>query len=73
MPATPQRTAENFCAESTPTMAPVMVCGVDTGTPNPVARKSVVAPPVSAHKPPTGFNRVFFGPMAFTIRAPKFS
>jgi hypothetical protein len=33
LPATPQRTADIFCAEPTPTIAPVMVWVVDTGTP----------------------------------------
>jgi hypothetical protein len=36
LPATPQRTADIFCAEPTPTMAPVMVWVVDTGTPSAV-------------------------------------
>jgi hypothetical protein len=35
LPATPQRTAEPAGAEPTPTMAPVMVCVVDTGMPQP--------------------------------------
>ena len=48
LPATPQRTADIFRDEPTPTIAPVMVCVVDTGIPNAVARKSVIAPPVSA-------------------------
>ena len=39
VPAMPQRTAETFCAVPTPTMAPVMVCVVDTGMPKAVARK----------------------------------
>jgi hypothetical protein len=37
LPATPQRTADIFCDEPTPTMAPVMVWVVDTGTPSAVA------------------------------------
>ena len=57
-PATPQRTADIFLDAPTPTMAPVMVCVVDTGIPRPVARNSVMAPPVSAQKPPTGLNLV---------------
>ena len=57
-PATPQRTAEALVTEPTPTMAPVMVCAVETGTPRCVARNSVMAPPVSAQKPPTGFSLV---------------
>ena len=40
-PATPQRTAETVCAAPTPTIAPVMVCVVDTGMPRAVARNSV--------------------------------
>ncbi len=32
-PATPQRTAEALVTEPMPTMAPVMVCLVDTGIP----------------------------------------
>ena len=58
LPATPQRTADSFCTEPTPTMAPVIVCVVETGTPRPVARNSVIAPPVSAQKPPTGLSLV---------------
>ena len=44
LPATPQRTADSFCTEPTPTIAPVIVCVVDTGMPSPVARNSVIAP-----------------------------
>ena len=44
LPATPQRTADTVCAEPTPTIAPVMVCVVDTGMPSAVARNSVIAP-----------------------------
>ena len=33
LPATPQRTALTRCAEPTPTIAPVMVCVVETGMP----------------------------------------
>jgi hypothetical protein len=40
LPATPQRTAETFRVEPTPTMAPVIVCVVETGMPSPVAVKS---------------------------------
>ena len=35
LPATPQRTADGWRTEPTPTMAPVMVCVVDTGMPRP--------------------------------------
>jgi hypothetical protein len=51
-------------------MAPVMVCVVDTGMPSAVARNSVIAPPVSAQKPPTGFSLVIFWPMVLTMRQP---
>ena len=70
LPATPQRTAEALRVEPTPTIAPVMVCVVDTGMPSPVARNSVIAPPVSAQKPPTGFSLVIFCPMVLTMRQP---
>ena len=48
-PATPQRTADSRRVEPTPTIAPVMVCVVDTGMPNAVARNSVNDPESSAH------------------------
>jgi len=70
LPATPQRTALARCAEPTPTMAPVMVCVVDTGIPSTVVRKSVNAPPVSAQKPPTGLSLVIRCPMVLTMRQP---
>ena len=70
LPATPQRTAATFCADPTPTIAPVMVWVVDTGMPSIVARNRVIAPPVSAQKPPTGFSLVIFCPMVFTILQP---
>jgi hypothetical protein len=70
LPATPQRTAEAFCAEPTPTMAPVMVWVVETGTPQKLAISSVIAPPVSAQKPPTGLSLVIFWPMVLTMRQP---
>jgi len=46
LPATPHRTAETFLVEPTPTIAPVMVCVVETGIPSAVARNSVIATPV---------------------------
>src|SRR6516164_5989200 len=55
-PATPQRTALSRFSEPTPTMAPVMVCVVLTGTPRKIVRISVVAAPVSAQKPSTGLS-----------------
>ncbi len=51
-------------------MAPVMVCVVETGMPRPVARNSIIAPPVSAQKPPTGFSLVMRWPMVLTMRQP---
>ena len=59
-PATPQRTALALCVEPTPTIAPVIVWVVDTGTPKAVAANKVIAPPVSAQKPPTGLSLVSF-------------
>src|SRR5471030_1904454 len=70
LPATPQRTADIFCAEPTPTMAPVMVWVVETGTPKWLAISRVKAPPVSAQKPPTGLSLVIFWPMVLTMRQP---
>ena len=70
LPATPQRTALARCTEPTPTMAPVMVCVVETGIPIKVAINSVIAPPVSAQKPPTGLSLVIFWPMVLTMRQP---
>jgi hypothetical protein len=60
LPARPQRTARVRCAAPTPTIAPVMVWVVDTGTPRLEARNSVIAPPVSAAKPPTGLSLMIF-------------
>ena len=60
MPEPEPRTALARWVEPTPTMAPVMVWVVDTGMPNVVARNKVIAPPVSAQKPPTGLSLVIF-------------
>src|SRR5450830_1055687 len=70
LPAMPQRTAETFCTEPTPTIAPVMVWVVDTGTPKPVAMNSVAAPLAEAQNPLTGFNLVMRMPMVLTMRQP---
>ena len=51
LPATPQRTAEALRTEPTPTMAPVMVCVVDTGIPSAEARKITIDPAVEALNP----------------------
>src|SRR5258708_12572022 len=69
-PATPQRTAETLRVEPTPTIAPVMVCVVETGMPKALARNSVIAPPTSAQKPCTGFNFAMRSPIVFTLRHP---
>ena len=61
--ATFQRTAETRRAEPTPTMAPVMLCVVETGTPRYVAINNVMAPAVSAHAPCVGVNLVIFEPI----------
>src|SRR5476651_2690636 len=70
LPATPQRTADNLCTAPTPTIAPVIVCVVDTGTPRLVAITSVAAPLAEAQKPLTGFNFVIRMPMVLTMRQP---
>ena len=68
--AMPHRTANMRRTEPTPTMAPVMVWVVLTGTPSDDARKSDTAPAVSAAKPPTGCNRVIFEPIVRMMRHP---
>src|ERR1700760_2905167 len=71
--ATFQRTAEARLAAPTPTIAPVIVCVVDTGTPSAVAMNSVMAPPVSAQKPCIGVSLVNLSPIVRTIRQPPIS
>src|SRR3569623_597019 len=73
LPAIPHRTADIFFAEPTPTIAPVMVCVVDTGMPSADAMNKVIAPPVSAQNPPTGLSLVIFWPMVLTMRHPPTS
>ena len=68
--AMPQFTEEKRRVDPTPTIAPVMVCVVDTGMPKAVAVNKVIAPPVSAQKPPTGLSFVSFCPMVLTMRQP---
>src|SRR5689334_5665719 len=73
-PATPQRTAERRrSAEPTPTIAPVITCVVETGTPRKIASESAVEPAISAQKPPTGLSLVIFIPIVLTIRQPPLS
>src|SRR5512132_648612 len=69
-PATPQRTADSRRVEPTPTIAPVMVWVVETGTPRKVARYNEQAAAVSAEKPPTGLRAVMRWPRVLTIRQP---
>ena len=57
-PATPHFTAESRLVAPTPTMAPVMVWVVETGMPPSVAPTRVMAPAVSAQKPPMGCSLV---------------
>src|SRR5437667_9891656 len=61
--ATPQRTAETRCVDPTPTMAPVIVCVVDTGMPRDDVKKSVTAAADSAATPPAGCRRVILEPI----------
>src|SRR5207245_11305866 len=68
--ATPQRTAERRCAAPTPEIAPVMVCVVLTGMPKCEATNRVIAPLVSAQKPPNGGSLVTRGPRGRTSRQP---
>src|SRR5260370_42583116 len=68
--ATFQRTAETRRAAPTPTIAPVMVWVVETGTPSQVAMNSVAAPPVSAQNPCIGVSLVIRNPMLRTIHQP---
>src|SRR6266700_5593831 len=68
--ATPHLTAESLRVEPTPTIAPVIVCVVDTGIPASVAPNRAIAPAVSAQNPPTGLSFVIFEPIVCTIRQP---
>src|SRR5882672_823222 len=62
-PATRHLTADKRVVDPTPAIAPVMVCVVETGIPAAVAPNNVIAPAVSAQKPPTGRNLVIFDPI----------
>ena len=62
--------AESLVTAPTPTKAPVIVCVVETGMPRLVAANSVIAPPVSAQNPPTGFSFVMRRPIVRTMRQP---
>ena len=54
-------------------MAPVMVWVVDTGMPAADVKNSVAAAADSAATPPTGWSRVIFEPIVFTMRQPPVS
>src|SRR6266850_331335 len=69
-PATPHFTADSRRVAPTPTIAPVMVCVVETGVPVRVTYASVIAAPVSAQKPPMGLSFVILEPIVCTIRHP---
>ncbi|EAU62856.1 hypothetical protein STIAU_8438 [Stigmatella aurantiaca DW4/3-1] len=69
-PAVPHRTACHPLVVPTPTMAPVIVCVVDTGMPSFANAIMVTPPPVSAQKPPIGASFVRLWPIVRTIRHP---
>src|SRR5437764_5044167 len=69
-PATPHLTAEMRWVVPTPTMAPVIVCVVDTGMPAWAVKNRVAAAAASALMPPTGWSFVIRAPMVWTIRHP---
>ena len=54
----------------TPTIAPAIVCVVETGIPASVTPQIAVAAADSAHMPPTGWSFVIFDPIVWTIRHP---
>ena len=68
--ATLQRTQERRRREPMPTIAPVMVCVVLTGTPNTEAINREIEEADSAQKPSTGRRRVIFWPIVLTIFHP---
>src|SRR5690606_4900289 len=68
--ATPHRTAVTRREAPTPTMAPVIVWVVLTGTPRTEAAITEIPPAVSAQKPPKGLSRVIRLPIVLTIRHP---
>ena len=72
-PATPQRTADSRRLEPTPTIAPVMVCVVDTGMPACDVKNNVAAAADYPATPPTGCSFVILEPMVLTIRHPPVS
>src|ERR1051326_8159689 len=71
--ATPQRTADSRRVAPTPLMAPVITWVGLTEIPIALDAKSVIAPAVSAAKPPTGCSFVIFDPIVCTMRQPPVS
>src|SRR5512144_2873405 len=69
-PATPQRTADKRWVVPTPTIAPLIVWVVETGTPENVAKKSEIEAADSAHIPLTGCSFVILLPIVCTILHP---
>src|SRR5207244_7501471 len=69
-PASPDRPADGRWAAPTRAIAPVMVWVVLTGMPKWEARNSVIAPLVSAQKPPNGVSLVIRWPIVRTMRQP---
>ena len=67
---TPHLTAVTRRVAPTPIMAPVMVWVVLTGIPPQAAPIKLMAPAVSALKPPNGFKAVIFCPIVRTILQP---
>ena len=61
---------ENLLVAPTPTIDPVMVWVVLTGTPKNEAVNIDMAPALSAINPPTGFNFVILDPIVLTILYP---
>src|SRR3569623_1269541 len=71
--ARPQRMPRIFVTEPTPTIAPVMVWVVDTGTFSAVAPNRVTAPDRFAQNPPIGFSDVMPMPIVLMMRWPPIS
>src|SRR5207244_13402349 len=69
-PATPHLTADSRLVVPTPTIAPVIVCVVETGIPACAVKNSVAAAADSALIPATGCSFVMREPMVCTIRHP---
>jgi len=66
--ARPQRIPRILLVEPTPTIAPVIVCVVDTGTLSSVAPNSVTAPETSAQNAPWELSLVSLEPRVLMMR-----